>query len=91
MGASSPFAEMLTHFTRTPYRIAGFRKGKGEESRASDFTGKWGSVRAKEEGRRVEWNRHTFLAMFAAMTIYLSAADRAAALPAMKGDCGGRG
>ena len=53
---------------------------KGEErekeGEASDFTGKSGESEGGREARRVEWNRHTFLAMFAAMTIYLSA-DRA--------------
>ena len=58
-------------------------KGEGGEQQGERFYRKMGLSQ-----RRVEWNRHTFLAMFAAMTIYLSAADRAAALPAMKGGCG---
>ena len=58
---------------------------KGERGRAGRAILQENGVQSeqrRERGRRVEWNRHTFLAMFAAMTIYLSAAHRAAALPA---------
>ena len=75
MGASSPFAEMLTHFTRTPYRIAGFRKGRGRARRAIlQENG------AQSEARRMEsayFSRH----VCGNDHLFISSRSRAAALP----------
>ena len=87
MGASLALCgDVNTFHSNSSLSHRRIQKGEGGRE-ASDFTGKLSAVRGRKAGRqrreggrdlgrRVEWDRHTFLAMFAAMTIYLSA-DRA--------------